>query len=120
VFSIAEKNENEKRLFIDFANPIPPQDFPSSHHNFLSCATGLPDGKFSYQKSQFGSISEGLGIKILIYFLWYILWPFGNLEVILEYVSPFWYIVQRRFWQPWCAIVGNLIKICENVEDRKR
>jgi hypothetical protein len=47
--------------------------------------TGLPDGVFSYQKSQFGDIFEGLGIKNGIFYgnwvhfiaLWYILWSFG-------------------------------------------
>jgi hypothetical protein len=28
-----------------------------------ACRTGLPDGKFSNQKSQFGSISEGLAME---------------------------------------------------------
>jgi hypothetical protein len=47
--------------------------------------TGLPDGIFSYQKSQFGLIFENLGMEnvgIFIYIysyfkaIWYDLWPF--------------------------------------------
>jgi cyanate permease len=47
----------------------------------------LPDGLFSYQKSQFGYILEGLGKEnvgifydLLEYFtaIWCILWPLGT------------------------------------------
>jgi hypothetical protein len=31
--------------------------------------SGLPDGIFSNQKSQFGQILEGLAIKVLVYFM---------------------------------------------------
>jgi hypothetical protein len=43
----------------------------------------------------------------------YILWPFwihilrpsgicyGNWEILWVYVTPFWYIVSRKIWQPW-------------------
>jgi hypothetical protein len=43
--------------------------------------SGLPDGIFSNQKSQFGEILEALGIeKVGIYStaIWYILRPFGK------------------------------------------
>jgi hypothetical protein len=57
----------------------------------------LPDGIFSNQKSQFGSILEGLGmVKVGIFFgslefimdIWYMLWTFVNLVAI-------WYIFPR-------------------------
>jgi hypothetical protein len=41
-------------------------------HKILICASGLPDGVFSNQKSKFGYIFEGLGMKKVR-----ILWPFG-------------------------------------------
>jgi hypothetical protein len=51
----------------------------------------LPDGIFSYQKSQFGKIWRALERKRLVYYIdsgiivrqiWYILWPCGNLVAI--------------------------------------
>jgi hypothetical protein len=33
--------------------------------------------------------------------IWYILLPFGNLVVIwYMYLSPFWYILSTKIWQP--------------------
>jgi hypothetical protein len=32
-----------------------------------------------------------------------ILWPFGTISGQLVYFSPFWYVVQRKIWQPWLA-----------------
>jgi hypothetical protein len=32
--------------------------------------------------------------------VWYILWPFGNLEEIWNIFFPFWYILSRKIWQP--------------------
>jgi hypothetical protein len=29
------------------------------------------------------------------------LWPFGILYGDLVYISPFWYFVPRKIWQPW-------------------
>jgi hypothetical protein len=79
---------------------------------------GLPDGMFSNQKSKFGKIFEGLGMKKngifyghleYIMAILYSLWPFGNL-VAVWYISPrfgiknkeksgnpTWRIKQRRF-----------------------
>jgi hypothetical protein len=63
----------------------------------------LPDGIFSNRKSQFGKILEGLGIEKVGTFygrleyitaIWYISWQFGI-------IFPFWYVVQRKIWQPW-------------------
>jgi hypothetical protein len=68
----------------------------------------LPDGIFSNQKSQFGSILDGLlmedvGIFMAIYFsakwcilhlaILYISWSFCTF-------FPFWYVVLRNIWQP--------------------
>jgi hypothetical protein len=58
--------------------------------------TGLPDGLFSNQKSQFGYIWEGLRIENaglfyghLEYFtlIWYIIWQFVNI-VVIWHISP--------------------------------
>jgi hypothetical protein len=63
----------------------------------------LPDGIFSNPKALFGYISEGLGIDNvgvfcghLGYFttIWYVNWIF----------PPFWYVVQRKIWQPWIGL----------------
>jgi hypothetical protein len=55
----------------------------------------LPDGMFSNQKSKFGYILEGLGIKKLVYFMaiWNILRPFGIFYGHLEYITSVWYIL---------------------------
>jgi hypothetical protein len=75
------------------------------------CFTGLPDGLFSNQKSQFGSILDGLAKENLdifydhfVYFtaIGNILWPFGIFCGNLVYLSPFWYFGPRKIWQPGC------------------
>jgi hypothetical protein len=80
--------------------------------------TGLPDGLFSNQKSQFGKILEGLRMKnagiidgYLEYFtvIWYISWPFGNVVVICDIFPHFWHIVSGIIWQP--RSVKNLLLI---------
>jgi hypothetical protein len=38
--------------------------------SFFSCETGLPDGIFSNQKSQFGYILEGLAMLGLVVYFW--------------------------------------------------
>jgi hypothetical protein len=53
-------------------------------------APGLPDGIFSKQKAQFGSMLEGLGMENaghLEYVFYGHLGPFGNL-VVIWYISP--------------------------------
>jgi hypothetical protein len=39
--------------------------------------------------------------------IWYILWPFGifygHLVYSVAYFTPFWYVVQRKIWQPLSA-----------------
>jgi hypothetical protein len=67
-----------------------------------STRTGLPDGLFSYQKSQIGYILVGLGNEKvgisydqLKYFttIWYILWPFGICSLCsFGNFFPFWYV----------------------------
>jgi hypothetical protein len=77
---------------------------------------GLPDGKFSNQKSQFGSILGCLAMKDvgkfyvhLVYSasISYILWPFFIRVVILLY---FWYVVPRKIWQPWRQLGRTVTK----------
>jgi hypothetical protein len=46
--------------------------------------TGLPDGLFSNQQSQFGKILEGLAMLVYFMTIWSILWP---LEIF--YMWPF-------------------------------
>jgi hypothetical protein len=54
----------------------------------------LPDALFSYQKSQFGSILEGLGMENVGMFvtIWNILRPFGIICGSLVYFVVIWYI----------------------------
>jgi hypothetical protein len=56
---------------------------------------GLPDGIFSNKTSQFGLILEGLGWKMLVYFMgiWYIMWSFDILYGHLVYFMVIWYIL---------------------------
>jgi hypothetical protein len=77
---------------------------------------GLPDGIFSNQKSQFGWILECLAMKYvgkfhdhLVYFtanrifygyIWYILWSFGIFCGLFGIFFPFWYVIERKIWQP--------------------
>jgi hypothetical protein len=72
--------------------------------------TGLPDGLFSYQKTQFGYILEGLGMETvgifyehLEYFsaIWYIFLQFGIACGRLVYFSRFGMFGPRKIWQPW-------------------
>jgi hypothetical protein len=86
---------------------------------------GMPDGLFSYQKSQFGYIFEGLRIENagiicdhLEYFwiIWYILWPFGIVCGHLVYISRFGMFVPRKIWQP-CHGEG---KKCLGERERRR
>jgi hypothetical protein len=69
----------------------------------------LPDGLFSYQKSQLGYILEGLVMEYagvfydhLEYFtaILYILWPFGTACVHLVYFPRFGVFGPRKIWQP--------------------
>jgi hypothetical protein len=58
------------------------------------CATGLPDGLFSNQKSQFGKKSRSSDWKMLIYFtaIWNILWTFGIFNDHFVQFVLIWYI----------------------------
>jgi hypothetical protein len=72
--------------------------------------TGLPDGLFSKQKSQFGQKFEGLRLENidllyghLEYFkdIWDFLRPFGTFSVHRVYLFRFWNHASRKIWQPW-------------------
>jgi hypothetical protein len=72
--------------------------------NGLLQRTGLPDGIFSNQKSQFGKILEGLAMEDVGIFndhlvqftvIWYILWPFGRFMVIWHIFSCFGMLHQK-------------------------
>jgi hypothetical protein len=68
--------------------------------------TGLPDGIFSHQKSQFGSIMEGFGLEnvcILYDHMEYftaMLWPFGLFYGHLLYFSSFGMFYQEKSGNP--------------------
>jgi hypothetical protein len=74
--------------------------------------TGLPDGLFSNQKSQFGYILEGLAMVDVgnFFAIWIIFRPFGIFLAIWYFSTrfgtfyPFWYVVPRKIWQPWYRI----------------
>jgi hypothetical protein len=80
---------------------------------------GLPDGLFSNQKSQFGSILEvpamedaGTFYDNLVYFtqILYIFWPFGIVYGHYVYFSPVWYVVLRKIWQPCSEAALNRLR----------
>jgi hypothetical protein len=79
--------------------------------------SGLPDGIFSNQKYQFGSILEGLGMgKVGILFghlenitsIWYILWPFGYLVAIWYIFPRFGILCQEKSGNPGRDTKGSL------------
>jgi hypothetical protein len=59
---------------------------------YMLTKPGLLDGIFSYQKSQFGYILEGLGMQNvgIFYDKWNILQPFGIFYCPLEYFTALW------------------------------
>jgi hypothetical protein len=61
----------------------------------LDLETGLPDGIFSNQKSQYGKFWRVLRWKMLAYFMaiWYTLWLFGIFFPLLVYFVAIWYIL---------------------------
>jgi hypothetical protein len=71
----------------------------------------LPDGLFSNQKSQFGSILEGPGMENVDIFydpceyftdIWYNLSPFGKVCGHLVYFFQFGkFGPKKKIWQPW-------------------
>jgi hypothetical protein len=73
---------------------------------------GLPDGILSDKKSQYGYILECLGIEnVGILHIWSFFnfsrpfginyGPFGIIFCArLVYLSPFWYVLPRKIWQP--------------------
>jgi hypothetical protein len=75
---------------------------------------GLPDGIFSYQKSQFGYISERLGMENVDIFyghleyieaIWYMLW-YMYFEVSWYVYSTFLVYCIKKIWQPCWEGVG--------------
>jgi hypothetical protein len=84
---------------------------------YVGCGTwtGLPDGTFSYQKSQFRHILEVIGMEkvgILYDHLEYVhlfyvnlvyMYVYGYLVyfVVIWYFFPFWHVVPINIWQPW-------------------
>jgi hypothetical protein len=80
--------------------------------------SGLPDGFFSNQKSQFVLILEGLAMEDVGIFyvhsvnfpaIWHILWPLGIFYPVLVHFYPCWYVVSRKIWQPWDKYVNGLL-----------
>jgi hypothetical protein len=75
----------------------------------------LPDGLFSTQKSQIWVIFEHLAMKDVgkLYVhsasftaILHILWPFGMFCGHFGIFFPFWYVVQRKIWQPCLSAQG--------------
>jgi hypothetical protein len=80
---------------------------------------GLPDGFFSNQRSQFGSILEGPRFDIFYCYLEYFtdIWDISitiwfNLFVDIHLVRffRFWYHVPRKVWQPWIRLFYSFFK----------
>jgi hypothetical protein len=68
---------------------------------------------FSYQKYQFGSILEGLGMgSVGIFYdylehftaIWCILWPFGKVYGHLVHFFLFGMFGPIKIWQPWFRV----------------
>jgi hypothetical protein len=81
---------------------------------------GVPDGTFLYQKSQFWSNLEGLGMEnIDILFghleycsaIWYMLFPFYIFCGHLVFFPPFGYLVPSKIWQPCSYDLSPFTKI---------
>jgi hypothetical protein len=75
--------------------------------------SGLPDGFFSNQKSQFVLTLEGLAMENvgvfyvhLAYFtaIWYIL-------PVLVHLNQLWYFVSRKIWQPWLVLPNDEMQL---------
>jgi hypothetical protein len=81
------------------------------------CQPGLPDGFFSDQISKFGYILENIGMENVVIFSGHLeyLRPLGiiycHLEnsVVILYIFPFWFVLQRKIWQP-CPSVEEVEK----------
>jgi hypothetical protein len=58
---------------------------------------GLPDGLFSYQKSQFGYILDGLAMQDVCAFYDHLVyvWPFDTFYDYFVYFEVIWYIFSR-------------------------
>jgi hypothetical protein len=68
----------------------------------------LPDGIFSYQKSQIGYILDGLDHFNAV------LWPFVIACGPLAYFSRFGIFEPRKIWQPWAGVHYRKI-VCQKL-----
>jgi hypothetical protein len=50
--------------------------------------------------------------EMMVYFMviWSILQPFGIFYCHLVYIFPFWYVVQRKIWQPCRNFGGKMVQ----------
>jgi hypothetical protein len=80
---------------------------------------GLPNGVFSYRKSQFGYIFEGLGMETDAIFIdianvftvtWYILWQFG---IFCDHFGIFFHVLV-------CCTKKNLATLAETQTDPRK
>jgi hypothetical protein len=57
---------------------------------------------------------ESVGYLIAIWnslwHFWYILCQYGSFVVNLVYFSLFWYIVERKIWQPWARVMAGAVQ----------
>jgi hypothetical protein len=81
--------------------------------------TGLPDGLFVYQISQFYCLFEGLGIENFGMFhgLLVFLGPFGSLYGHLVFFDNFGTLFPRKIWQP-CMTNFKRKKLVKTKRDR--
>jgi hypothetical protein len=63
-------------------------------------SSGLPDGIFSNQKSQFGYILECFAMEDVGTFYGNLVYFTAILYIVTSYIFPFWYVVPRKIWQP--------------------
>jgi hypothetical protein len=74
-------------------------------------SSGLPCGLLSNQPLSIGTFWKHFTCKMLTYFMniWYTLWPFALFYDKYVYIhmlwqnvilSPFWYFLSRKIWQP--------------------
>jgi hypothetical protein len=69
---------------------------------------GLPEGIFQTKNPNLGKFWWVWQWKMLVYFtdIWSIFRPLGVfyghlVYFVIWYISPLWYIVPRKIWQPW-------------------
>jgi hypothetical protein len=107
-----------------FVYSIVPKSGPQTHQNlprstyflisaFMYAAQGCQMVHFQTKNSNLGKFwsvlqcIKGVGkvyghseyLTLISYFLWW----FGILCGYFGTLFPFWYVVQRKIWQPWCS-----------------